>query len=84
VISPPDLQRLTDLHPTGRARCWGAVGIHDRDYAKMSTGDVVLFTGDNKVRAIGEVGVILRNEAFADRMWNPDPKNGSWLNIYSL
>jgi hypothetical protein len=30
---------------------------------KLSTGDVVLFTGNKQVRAIGEVGASFRNAA---------------------
>jgi hypothetical protein len=52
--------------------------------AELSRGDVVLFTGDKRVRGIGEVGVVLQSAAFADSIWHPHPDRGSYLNVYSL
>ncbi|WP_242904627.1 hypothetical protein [Actinomadura terrae] len=51
--------------------------------ARVRSGDVVLFTGQKKVCAIGEVGVLLENAAFADTLWTPG-EGGSWNHIYSL
>ncbi|MFE7927518.1 hypothetical protein ACFU6S_02070 [Streptomyces sp. NPDC057456] len=51
---------------------------------RLSPGDIVLFTGLNHVRAVGEVGAVFRNAAFADSMWSADDVNGSWHNVYSL
>ncbi|TCC19447.1 hypothetical protein [Kribbella speibonae] len=75
---------LLDMHATGMARFWGAQGHHNKVMDKLTGGDVVLFTGKNHVQGIGEVGVSLRNQAFADLLWRPDPERGSWLNVYSL
>jgi hypothetical protein len=52
--------------------------------AEVQRGDVVLFTGQNHVQGIGEVGHVFHNKVFADAMWPPDPVNGSWHNVYSL
>ncbi|MFJ1749925.1 hypothetical protein ACIOJD_27310 [Streptomyces sp. NPDC088116] len=52
--------------------------------AEVSTGDVVLFTGKNHVRAIGEIGAIFRNSSFADAMWPPKQGGESWHTVYSL
>jgi hypothetical protein len=52
--------------------------------AEVQRGDVVLFTGQNHVRGIGEVGHVFRNKVFADAMWPPDAVDGSWHNVYSL
>ncbi|MFF8409531.1 hypothetical protein [Streptomyces omiyaensis] len=75
---------LLSMHPSGRARFWGATAVQDRNMALLGAGDVVLFTGQNHVRGIGEVGATFRNADFADAMWSRDPKKGSWLNVYSL
>lgn len=76
--------QLTRLHPTGCARFWGAQAGQDHRFDAASTGDVVLFTGQKLIRAIGEMGAIFRDSAFADDLWTPDPANGSWQNVYSL
>ena len=45
----------------------------------------MLFTGAMQVRAVGQIGVILRDAAdFGDLLWDPEPKNGSWCNVYSV
>ncbi len=75
---------LKALHPEGSARFWGATGAHDRKFTDVSTGDVVLFTGQSQVRAIGEVGAIFRNRALADLLWPPQAGGSSWHTVYSL
>jgi hypothetical protein len=81
-----DLERLISIHPGGTARFWGATKAQNKNYdTKVSAGDVVVFTGARQVRAIAQVGVILRDAAaFGDLLWEPHPKNGSWCNVYSV
>lgn len=76
--------QLQAVHPEGRARFWGATPAHDKKFADVAPGDVVLFTGRNQVRAIGEVGAIFRNRAFADSLWPPQAGGRSWHTVYSL
>ncbi|EFL26973.1 conserved hypothetical protein [Streptomyces himastatinicus ATCC 53653] len=52
--------------------------------AAVTTGDVVLFTGKNHVRAVGEVGAIFRNTSFADLLWPPKSGGESWHTVYTL
>ncbi|MFJ5258977.1 hypothetical protein ACIQAC_00675 [Streptomyces sp. NPDC088387] len=84
LVTRDQRARLEALHPEGHARFWGATPAHDKKFADVGTGDVVLFTGQNQVRAIGEVGAIFRNGAFADRLWPPQPGGPSWHTVYSL
>lgn len=77
-------QQLLSLHPEGCSRFWGAAPGHDSKMVSVATGDVVLFTGKNRVRAIGEVGVIFRNREFADTLWPPKQGGDSWHTVYSL
>lgn len=58
--------------------------MHDRRMAQLSTGDVVLLTGRKRVLAVGEVGVVLHNPAFARALWDPEPGTCVWDNVYSL
>ncbi len=83
-LTQDQLDRLRTMHPEGSARFWGATGNHDTRMDRLDTGDVVLFTGQKIVRAIGEVGISFRNQAFADAMWSPDTDRGSFRNVYSL
>lgn len=84
LLDPADLTRLDALHPSGRARFWGATAKHDRRMDTVATGDVVLLTGRKHVLAIGEVGHGFRAPAFARRLWNPDSGKCLWSNVYSL
>jgi hypothetical protein len=83
-LSEDQAKLLAALHPSGQARFWGATANHDNDIKRLATGDVMLFTGENHVRAVGELGAIFQNAAFGDLLWSPHPKNGSYNNIYSL
>ncbi|GAA2449028.1 hypothetical protein [Streptomyces macrosporus] len=83
-LTKSQYRQLLALHPEGRSRFWGATPGHDSKMAAVATGDVVLFTGRNHVRAIGEVGVIFRNRKFADALWPPQQGGESWHTVYSL
>ena len=65
---------LDAIHPNGNARFWGGVGSNDKTFDKLNSGDVVLFTGELHIQAIGEVGTSFRNEPFSLTLWDADPE----------
>ncbi|ANZ43039.1 hypothetical protein BBK82_26460 [Lentzea guizhouensis] len=83
-LDATDLAELTDAHPSGRARFWGATAQHDRRMDTLEAGAVVLLTGRKHVLAIGEVGHSFRDPAFARHLWRPDPARCLWSNVYSF
>lgn len=91
-VAGEHLQRLTPLehaallllHPEGRAPFWGVSSYHDKRAAKLERGDIVLFTGQGRAFAAGEIGAVLRNGDFADLLWPPGKKEPGWQNVYSL
>ncbi|MFI6803927.1 hypothetical protein ACIBO6_02755 [Streptomyces luteogriseus] len=83
-LSPRQLEQLSNLHPAGVARFWGATSTHDKAMSSVRTGDVALFTGAKKVLAVGEVGAIFVNRGAADTLWPPSPGGKSWHTVYSL
>ncbi|GAA3306616.1 hypothetical protein GCM10020295_63300 [Streptomyces cinereospinus] len=84
LLTADQRAKLLTLHPEGHARFWGATSAHDSKFADVDTGDVVLFTGQNHVRAIGEVGALFRNRELADLLWPPRDGGASWHTVYSL
>lgn len=84
LLQAPELAALRGLHPSGTAHFWGAIATHDRMMDRLRTGDVVVFTGDNKVKAAGEVGYLFRNQPLADRMWDQFDSGRSFVNVYSV
>lgn len=84
ALTQQQLSDLSNEHPNGRAHFWGAVRGQDKIMAEIEAGDVVLFTGRNEVRGVGEIGVSFVNDDFADTLWEPHPDRGSWGNAYSL
>ncbi|WP_405976511.1 hypothetical protein OG496_55095 [Streptomyces sp. NBC_00988] len=84
LLTSAERKQLETFHPSGCARFWGATSKQDRKMQRFSPGDIVLFTGQNYVRGIGEIGALFRNAPFADSMWSADADNGSWHNVYSL
>jgi hypothetical protein len=84
LLTPDQRKQLMEFHPSGAARFWGATSAQDKKMERLSPGDIVLFTGKNHIRGIGEIGALFRNAPFANSMWTADPKKGSWHNVYSL
>lgn len=84
LLQPTDLASLRALHPSGTARFWGAIATHNPMMDRLRTGDIVVFTGDNKVKAAGEIGHLFRNQALADLMWDQFDNGRSFVNIYSV
>jgi hypothetical protein len=84
ALNRDELTALQALHPGGTARFWGALARHDHKIDRLAPGDPILFTGGGQVQAIGMIGCKLRNSALADQLWSPDPKTGSWSNVYSV
>jgi hypothetical protein len=84
VLTPEQRATLDAVHRDGTARFWGATDKHDRRMDRLTTGDVVVLTGQKHVRAVGKVGCGFRNHAFARRLWTPHPDRCLWSNVYSL
>ena len=66
------------------ARFWATTGNHDTKMDELATGDVVLFTGNKQLMAMGEIGVLFRNAAAGNALWPPHPDNGAYQNVYSV
>jgi hypothetical protein len=84
ALTHDELTTLLQLHPGGTARFWGALARHDHKIDRLAPGDPILFTGAGQIQAIGKIGCQLRNSAFADQLWPPDPETGSWSNVYTV
>ncbi|MFD0974038.1 hypothetical protein ACFQ3X_36380, partial [Plantactinospora endophytica] len=63
VLTDDETQTLLSLHPERTARFWGALASHNSIIDRLQQGDVIVFTGQNRVQAIGTLGCRLRNEA---------------------
>ncbi|GLY32534.1 hypothetical protein [Kineosporia sp. NBRC 101731] len=79
-----ELDQLRQHHPDSTARLWGAKPRFDAAIDQLSTGDLVLFTGQSRLRAIGTFGFKTRNERLADELWPPAPGEAGWTNVYSV
>ncbi|MFD7655935.1 hypothetical protein ACFV4N_18325 [Actinosynnema sp. NPDC059797] len=84
LLAGEDLARLQALHPSGRARFWGAIPRHDKAMERLRDGGVVLFVGDKKIKATGEIGHVFRNKALADLLWDQHANSDSFVNVYSV
>jgi hypothetical protein len=83
-LAAEELRMLLLLHPGGRARFWGATSRYDSGFDQLAAGDVVLFTGQRRIQAVGRIGCKFRNQPLADLLWRPDPERGSWTNVYTV
>lgn len=84
ALTESEFDLLIKMHSTGKVEFWGATPNHDKRMGTLQRGDIVLFTGQKRVRAVGEVGITFRNAVFANQMWAEDPDRGSFHNVYSL
>ncbi|MDF2468961.1 hypothetical protein RERY_42990 [Rhodococcus erythropolis] len=84
ALTAAEYEQLLTEHPEGSARFWATPRNQDKIMSRLKHGDVVLFTGQNHVKAIGEVGVSFRNPDTGNAMWPPQPTHGPYLNVYSL
>ena len=73
LLATADGDALYARHPEGAARFWGALAHHNSTIDRLRDGDVVVFTGDNRIQAVAIMGYRFRNPALADALWPPKP-----------
>lgn len=80
--------RLKRIYPEGDARVWGVTPSKDlanlNMWAKVSPGDVVLFTGNNRVFASAVVTMTVRSKAVAKMLWDENDDQETWECIYFI
>ncbi|MEU5554074.1 N-6 DNA methylase [Micromonospora sp. NPDC047793] len=84
ALSEAEARELLAEHPGGAARFWGALPSHNGIIDRLRSGDLIVFTGQNRVQAIGTLACKLRNQALAELLWPPDPGAPGWVNVYSV
>ncbi|GAA4842303.1 hypothetical protein GCM10025787_24440 [Saccharopolyspora rosea] len=84
ALTASELGELTSLHSGGAAMFWGRTSFHDKAMSSVRTGDVVLFTWRNHIRAIGTVGASFRNPEFGDLLWHEPGDEERFPNVFSL
>jgi len=84
VLNRDELSCLVELHPDGRAACWGGTRSQSTKITQLERGDLVLLTGQRHIRGVGEVGAVLDNLRFAGALWDPRPGRCSFEVVYSL
>ncbi|WP_202816669.1 hypothetical protein, partial [Kytococcus sp. HMSC28H12] len=83
-VVPSHAARLIQtVHPEGSARYWGMVRHNAKVFDALATGDVVLFTGGSRVRAIAQVGSKFESDDFAGAFWH-EAASGAFELVYSL
>jgi hypothetical protein len=83
-LAEAELAELCALHPRGRAEFWGGTRAQSAKIRQLGSGDLVLLTGQLRVRGVGEVGAVLDNPDFAAVLWQPHPRRCSFEIVYSL
>lgn len=79
---------LFAISKIGKIALWGVTpgknGANESKYKKLSIGDVVFFTGKNKVFCTAEISYLFNNEKLARNIWGLDSRNQTWENMYAL
>lgn len=76
--------RFAEVHPSGRAPVWGTHRYYTKIAAQLEPDDVVIFTGNSRVLAIGRIGVLTDNADLADALWPRHATHGSYRHVYTL
>ncbi len=99
IVNPVDLTLYRDLigihfeplnriAKDGKVALWGVTpgknGANESKYKKLSEGDLVFFTRDNKVFSTAEIAYLFSNEKLARKIWGADSSNQTWENMYAL
>lgn len=91
-LSAQDQAVLEQFHPSGAVPVWGTTrgerGQMETRWARIASGDVVLFTGKNEVYKVARVTHAFRSASLADQLWEPKTTaNGhraSWEFMYAF
>lgn len=91
-LNAQDQSALTRLHPSGGVPVWGTTagekGQMETRWNRISTGDVVLFTGRNEVFKVATVTHKFRSATLADELWEKkvtaNNHKASWEFMYSF
>lgn len=91
-LGAQDQAELTRLHPAGGVPVWGTTagenGQMETRWNRVSTGDIVLFTGRNEVFKVATVTHKFRSAGLADELWEKkvtaNNRNASWEFMYSF
>ncbi len=83
-----DFDDLSQLAPEGELSFWGVKsGKNDSNLSKfmrLSSGDLVVFTGGKKAHAVGRIIHVFRNRDFARSLWGADSEGNTWELMYAL
>lgn len=84
VLRAHERAELDARHPDGSAYFWGTHQHNTTKIGRVHEGDVVLFTGQNEIWAIGVVGHLFENPSFARSLWLSHPDNGTYRRVYAV
>jgi hypothetical protein len=88
LVGPQLLSHLDSLFPVGNCAMWGLVPGHNESnrskWERIEIGDVVVFTGNKKIFAIGEVADKFHSPELALALWGTDDNNATWEYMYAL
>jgi hypothetical protein len=84
TLTQEEFSCLVELHPDGRAACWGGTRSQSTKITQLRRGDLVLLTGQRHVRGVGEVGAVVHNHSFARTLWAPRPGRCAFEIAYTL
>lgn len=80
--------QLHGQFPGGAAQMWGVTpgktGTNVPKVRQMRAGDVVFFSGNNRLYLVGTVALTWHNRPLAERLWSQDDEGLTWEYMYAL
>jgi len=83
-LSDQDYQRLISFYDDENVWVWGSrPGVYSR-WARIQTGDIVMFYRAKRFISYAKVTVVCQNHDLAVNLWRRDPDGGTWEYVYFL
>jgi hypothetical protein len=87
-LAPQVFRRLKEIHPSGFAAMWGVVPgtneVNRKKWERMSEGNLVLFSSDNKIHTSAIVSAKFTSRKLAEKLWGLDKDSETWQYMYTL
>ena len=88
LANPKDIELLGLLYPDGLVPTWGVTAggrdINRNKWERLGAGDIVLFTGDQRIFASAVVTHKVHSEALAETLWGRGKEGQTWEYVYFI
>ena len=87
-LNESDILNLSNIFGNNKLEIWGVTpgqkDINVNKWQRTRVGDLVLFSGDNKIFYVAQLAYTLHNKELAEFLWGYDNNGNTWEYLYFL